>query len=432
MDVFGTGLEAFAGSNPTQMYSEMLQEVLAKGKECTPRGKKIKELSPVLIQFLNPLDRVTFLRGRRINPFFQLAEALWIVSGRSDVEFLAAFNENMRSFSDDGKFFNASYGERIRYFTKNDLHRQVLNPIDQLEDAYLKLKADPDTRQATIVISNPLFDNYNYTVKEQGKDIACNLVITFKLREGKLNMMVRNRSNDLHWGLFGANLCQFSTIQELMASWLGVEVGWYAHDTDSLHVYVDDYGYKITNQVLEAEKKAFGEFPEWAPEHEYPTWKFDQEPRMAMDYETFDHFLGYFWGAVAGNIISDHIYTQGNPLDIFEFLNVRSDFISGLDPYWAMTVNAMIAYRLIKLEYWQEALHVIGAAIPASTWKASMLYFVHSMLVNRLNKAEDSEVEHKFQELLKQHYELCDELTEHLSGSAEDKAGLLSYLTEVG
>lgn len=232
----------FQGENPSLLQVEMLNELMGNGEECTPRGRKIKELRPVSIEFFNPLKRVTFLRGRRINPFFQIAESLWIVSGRSDVAFLDLFNKNMKSFSDDGVYFNASYGERIRSFGKNDLHKSIYNPIDQLEDVYLKLLSDKDTRQAVIVISDPHFDNSSYTVGENGKDIACNLIITFKIRNSKLHMTVFNRSNDILWGLFGANLCQFTTLQELLASWLGVEVGSYHQVTDSLHLYTDTYG----------------------------------------------------------------------------------------------------------------------------------------------------------------------------------------------
>ena len=429
MELFNGTLHAFAGANPTQLYSDALQSVLRDGVECAPRGRRIKELQgQTVVQFLNPADRVTFLRGRRINPFFQLAESLWILSGRSDVAFLKAFNANMASFSDDGQFFNASYGERIRYFTKNDLHRQVINPVDQLEDAYLKLKADPDTRQATIIISNPLFDNSNYTVKEKGKDIACNLAITFKARDGKLNMTVFNRSNDLHWGLFGANLCQFSTLQEAMATFLGLEVGIYTHTTDSLHVYLDDYGSKITDEVTAAEQKAFGEYPDWAPEHQYPDWKFDQQPSMAMSWERFDQFLSYFWGSIEGNLLNDEMMSN-NPLGMYEVLTNQIHFMDALDPYWAMTLNAMQVYRLVKLNKWPEALKILSEGVPASTWKASMMYFLRPMLKKRAQNAADADEAKIYVECLETYGLMAKELATHLqTNDPAEKDAFLEYL----
>lgn len=404
----------FTGNNPTELYKSMLYKVL-EGEECSPRGKLVKEVRPACVEFLNPLNRVTFLKGRAVNPFFQLAESLWIISGKSDVAFLEAFNKNMASFSDDGKFFNASYGERIRFFTKNDLHHVVINPIDQLEDAYLKLKADPDTRQAVIVISNPMFDNYNYTVGEQGKDIACNLVITFKIRDNKLEMSVFNRSNDLHWGLFGANLAQFSTIQETLAAWLGIEVGTYTHITDSLHVYLDDYGHKITDTVLKANEGVVS----------HPVWKFETEPRMSMNFEQFDTFLSYFWGVVVEYLMNDDQLCQ-NPEGLYNALNNHTGFMESVDDYWKMAINAMIVYRLIRMNKWAAALYILSEGVPNSQWKVSMLSFVKPMLKKRVDQAQPGD---ELQGCYDVFLNICENVIAHLVYDDEkDKGSLVDYL----
>ena len=180
----------FKDTNPTKMYLDALDTLLEQVEECCPRGKLIKELRPTSVEFQNPYNRVTFLGSRRVNPFFQLAESLWILSGRADVEWLVKFNANMASFSDDGVYFNAPYGERIRSWNKNSAHGVIINPIDQLVDAYKKLSHDKDTRQAVVLISNPMFDNSNYTIGEVGKDVACNLIFTFKIRKNKLHLTV--------------------------------------------------------------------------------------------------------------------------------------------------------------------------------------------------------------------------------------------------
>jgi thymidylate synthase len=52
-----------------------------------------------------------------------------------------------------------------------------------------------------------------------------------------LDIMVTNRSNDLLWGLLGANYVQFSMLQEYLAACIGVEVGKYHHMSNNLHVY---------------------------------------------------------------------------------------------------------------------------------------------------------------------------------------------------
>jgi thymidylate synthase len=57
-----------------------------------------------------------------------------------------------------------------------------------------------------------------------------------KVRDGKLDWAQVMRSNDIYKGL-PYNLVQFTTLQEVMAGWIGIEVGGYYHLSDSLHVY---------------------------------------------------------------------------------------------------------------------------------------------------------------------------------------------------
>lgn len=89
----------------------------------------------------------------------------------------------------------------------------------------------------------------------------CNLSVMFSLRENRtlhldqihpnpdglgyvtskkdyvLDMTVTNRSNDMVWGMLGANYVHFTILQEYMAARLGAEVGRYHHFTNNLHVY---------------------------------------------------------------------------------------------------------------------------------------------------------------------------------------------------
>lgn len=104
-------VHVFSGDNPTQLYLDALISLLKEGDEVSPQGKPVKEIRPAIFEYKNADNKVTFLRGRTINPFFQLAEAMWILAGRSDVKWLTQYNRNMASFSDDGETFNAPYGE---------------------------------------------------------------------------------------------------------------------------------------------------------------------------------------------------------------------------------------------------------------------------------------------------------------------------------
>ena len=385
-------MKTFQGDNPSALHLEVLAELMEKGDEVAPRGKKIKEIRPASVEFLDPLKRVFFLRGRRINPYFNLAESLWIISGKSDVAFLELFNRNMKNFSDDGIYFNAPYGERLRSYGKNDAHQTIYNPVDQLTDCYIKLKADRDTRQAVAVISAPHFDNSKYTIGEKGRDIACNLVITFKIRDNKLNMCVFNRSNDVIWGMFGANLCQFSTIQEMMAVWLGVEVGTYHQITDSLHIYTEDYGSNGNKAIFDAHPGLEeGKYCPWdmIDCKENSWWYFKTEPRMALNKEETDLFLEFFWSSIAPKLANDEFVTN-NSMDLLQVLYTDEDYTKLTDDYWRMTISAMFAYRHIRLKQYDKAMEILDKFVPNSSWKVSMVYFLKSIVEKQMREDPDN------------------------------------------
>jgi thymidylate synthase len=69
--------------------------------------------------------------------------------------------------------------------------------------------------------------------------VPCNICASLKVRGGRLHWLQVMRSNDLVRGL-PYNFVQFTTLQEVMAGWLGVGVGEYTHIADSLHVYNSD------------------------------------------------------------------------------------------------------------------------------------------------------------------------------------------------
>jgi thymidylate synthase len=359
--------KVFTGDSSSQLYYDSLMTLLCEGKEVKPRGKATRELRPVVFEFTNPLNRVTFLKGRKINPYFQMAEALWILAGRSDVEWLLRYNRNMGQFSDDGVHFNAPYGERLRYWNCNDYRNFVFNPIDQLADVYRKIREDVDTRQAVAVIYNPMFDNADY----KGKDTPCNAMLTFKVREGKLDLTVFNRSNDVHWGTFGANLCQFSTIQETVAAWLGLPVGTYNQITDSLHVYLDDYGAKETDKILDAYDVRSVEINNpHLGQRNIKHFTFENEPRITLGFEDFNEFLTSYFGHL-DNFVNNDEY-MSNPDNVDKMVHSACQ---APDEYFKTTLLAMMAYRGHRLGNAGMLIECLKA-MPDCQWKVSCLYFL--------------------------------------------------------
>jgi thymidylate synthase len=200
-------------------------------------GQTLEMPEPVSVMYLNPRERILFDEKRDSNPFLNLFEALWIIAGRNDVQFLKELVGRMATFSDDGVTYYGAYGHRLRY--EAGAFAGEFIRCDQIEEAVLRLIKNPDDRQVVLTIRAP--HDMFYT----GKDQPCNLLVSCKIRNGKLNIHVFNRSNDFIWGLTGTNVVQFSMLQEYLAGRIGVPVGTYHQTTDSCHVYVNEQWEKL-------------------------------------------------------------------------------------------------------------------------------------------------------------------------------------------
>ena len=75
------------------------------GNEVAPRGQKTLEMINHVFEILNPLQRNILVENRWANPFAQLAETLWVLAGRNDMDWLERYIPQCRKWSDDGKCF---------------------------------------------------------------------------------------------------------------------------------------------------------------------------------------------------------------------------------------------------------------------------------------------------------------------------------------
>jgi len=224
-------------NNVNSALSQALQSLLAVGiTEPSRNGPVLKFPEPVTTVYERPTERVLFSPMRGANPTFHLLESLWMLAGRNDVAFPATLVKNMRSFTDDGKTFHGAYGYRWRNYFRHD----------QLDLAIKELIANPNSRRVVLQMWNamPTTDGIVsdlYAATHGGKDVPCNTAIYFKVRDGRLDMTVSNRSNDVIWGCYGANAVHMSILQEYVALCVGLPVGRYWQVADDLHVYTDKY-----------------------------------------------------------------------------------------------------------------------------------------------------------------------------------------------
>ena len=202
-------------------------------------GPVVVATAPVSTEYSQPTERVMLHPGRDANPFFHLVEALWMLAGRNDLEPLTNLVKNMSNYSDDGgKTQPGAYGFRWR---KQFDYRRPRVELDQLEWVVKRLKADPNDRRVVIQMWDPEVDCY--AADNGGKDVPCNLIaLPVVSSEGRLNLTVFNRSNDMVWGAYGANAVHFSVLQEWIASQLDIPVGTYWQVSNNFHAYLATLG----------------------------------------------------------------------------------------------------------------------------------------------------------------------------------------------
>jgi len=213
-----------------ESYAKLINILITEGTPVSPRGIATREVSPLTVVIDDPRQNVIASPTRKLNYGFMNAELFWILTGSDSVDDIAWYNSTWANFSDDGRTLNGAYGMRIRR------HPCAHGEVDQLKAAEEQLRADPLSRQATIVLFNPELDY------KQTKDKPCTNLMRFKIRDDKLYMLVVMRSNDVMLG-YPYDVYNFTCMQALLASKLGVGLGTYTHVVDSMHVYERDLGW---------------------------------------------------------------------------------------------------------------------------------------------------------------------------------------------
>lgn len=232
------------GRNAHAIFPNGMTLLEAHGTPEESRNGPVKALPfPLTVHYQQPTERVLFDPARDANPFFHLWEALWMLGGQQDVTRLAWLVPRMREYSDNSVHFHGAYGHRWRHHWAGD----------QLEALIRLLHTEPTTRRAVLTMWDPAHDLLpTYT----SKDLPCNTQAFFRITEGRLHLTVVNRSNDLLWGLFGANVVHFSFLQEYMAARLGLAVGWYEQITNNGHVYLT--AWQQYAQACAADGRSYG------------------------------------------------------------------------------------------------------------------------------------------------------------------------------
>lgn len=233
----------FEACSADAVWRQATERLRADGILQESRDQATRELLHATFTVTDPRQRLVF--ARPLNPALAIAEVIWIMAGANDADFLRFWNPRLRLFVDDRDphVLHGAYGYRLGSQPRLSEACTALRHasgtgtaqrLDQLKAAYQALAHTSHSRQVVLQIWDSDLDLPNPVTR--AKDIPCNLASHLLVRDGKLEWLQVMRSNDLMWGT-PYNFVQFTAIQEIMAGWLGLDVGTYNHVSDSLHVY---------------------------------------------------------------------------------------------------------------------------------------------------------------------------------------------------
>lgn len=221
--------EFIVGKTANEVWKKAAGMLLEEEAILYGRTGDVFELLHTFVTIEDPKQKWIYDRIPPVSIGFALAELVWIVNGEDRSDVINFWNPSLPKMAGDGRYYYGAYGKRIRSHFG----------LDQLEKAYYALQNVPESRQVVIQIYDVRKDFPINDGQPRDTDIPCNICSMLKVRNGKLEWSQIMRSNDLLLGM-PYNFVQFTGLQEILAGWLGLDVGSYNHYSDSLHLYSRD------------------------------------------------------------------------------------------------------------------------------------------------------------------------------------------------
>jgi len=205
--------------NANEAYEYVHDQILQHGIDFA----NTKALFNVGFYITDPMDNKIINKERNWKPDYAEAEWQWYLKGIPYVfelgNIYGKIPEIWKRMADDSGRVNSNYGYQW-------------NREEQLSKVISMLKANPNTRQATISI----YDGKE--INKYANDTPCTYAVQFTIVHNRLDMCVTMRSNDLWYGFCNDQYC-FSELQRLVSTQLNIEPGVYYHFAHNMHLYND-------------------------------------------------------------------------------------------------------------------------------------------------------------------------------------------------
>jgi thymidylate synthase len=202
------------------------------GSHFGAKERSTKSLVGYNFKISEPRDRLVNTPGRRANPIFAVANALWILGGRDDLHFIQYYNPLGKNFSDDGETLYGAYGSRL-------MNGCTINQIDNGITG--RIVKDRHTRRAFATIVQPR------DTTAHSRDIPCLLSIQFHVTKNGLDMISTMRSQSAAM-VMPYDLFALTFLHETIAAVLCIPLGIYHHNSGSFHYYLEEE--PLVNEIL--------------------------------------------------------------------------------------------------------------------------------------------------------------------------------------
>lgn len=174
-------------------------------------------------------DALNLVKNRNANIRFNMAEALFILSGVYISKFFNEINENIKNYAEPDGIFNAAYGGRMFWY-RNIPGAAKYNSLRAIIAAH---REDEYNRRMFLQICDAYYD-----MLPAVKDRACNQLVQFIKNPitNRLDMTVTSRSADIVWGMT-YDVFNFTVLHEIVATLLNEVRGRFIYNIQSLHIY---------------------------------------------------------------------------------------------------------------------------------------------------------------------------------------------------
>lgn len=234
-------MRVYKGETFADVYRESLSDLLNNPDfESSPRGIVCKEIINATLIIENPILGTygNFKRGSQYK--YIAAELLWYFLGRNDVEFIEKFACFWKLIQNEDGTVNSAYGNLLFKHSTPD-------NISQYNWAIDSIIKDRDTRQAVMHFNLPKHQ------VPSNKDFVCTMYGNFHVRNNKLHLSIKMRSNDAVLGT-ATDIAFFTLLHQqalvhLKEFYPDLELGTYTHTIDSFHIY--ERHFKLVGDMLQ-------------------------------------------------------------------------------------------------------------------------------------------------------------------------------------